>query len=107
MGFSYGYDLAGRQVSITDPDGNTTSYTFDAAGRKTAEQNPLGTATFAYDAVNQLISETDKDGRRRDFTYDNAGRTLTEKWYSGGSVIYTATMTYNSDRPVLNVQHEL
>jgi len=94
---SYTYDLAGRQTSITDPVGNTTTYTFDAAGRKTAEQNPLGTASFAYDAANQLISETDKDGRRRDFSYDNAGRELTEKWYSGVTVIYTATMTYNAD----------
>jgi RHS repeat-associated protein len=94
---SYGYDLAGRQTSITDPDGNTTTYTFDAAGRKTAEQNPLGTATFAYDAVNQLTSETDKDGRVRNFTYYGDGKEHTDTWVNGGSTVYTATYTYNSD----------
>jgi RHS repeat-associated protein len=100
---SYTYDLASRNTSITDSDGNITTYSYDQASRLTATTDALGQATYAYDAANERTGMTDKDGRQRTFSFDNAGRQTTEKWLNvQGTVIYTATYTYDADNQLTN-----
>ena len=59
----YAYDAAGNMTSLTDPDGNVTSWTYDALNRGVSETNPLGTAYYSYDADGDLTQTTDRDGQ--------------------------------------------
>ena len=46
------YDADGRQIAVTDFNGQTTHYEYDAAGNKTAVVDPLGNrTTMDYDAA--------------------------------------------------------
>ncbi|OAI40494.1 hypothetical protein AYO40_00745 [Planctomycetaceae bacterium SCGC AG-212-D15] len=115
----YGYDLAGNQISITDPDLNTTTFTFNALGQVLTTTNALDQTvtnnydlagnlskvvradgsyvTYAYDG-NQLQTEVryNPDNSVQDtlsFTYDLAGNTLTASNNAG-----TVSMSYDGNR---------
>jgi YD repeat-containing protein/autotransporter-associated beta strand protein len=69
---SFAYDARGNLTARTDGNGNVTSFTFDALGRKTSETSPdpdgagplpAIVATYAYDVVGNLVSTTLGDGR--------------------------------------------
>ena len=54
----YGYDVAGRVVSITHraPDNSINAafgYTYDVAGRRVAATTPDGTWTYSYDLTDR------------------------------------------------------
>ena len=70
---SMGYDTAGNQTSLDDPD--------------------AGTTTYSYDALHRVTSQTDARGYETSFVYDGAGR-VTSKNVNGGSTSYT----YNAGR---------
>jgi RHS repeat-associated protein len=54
---SYTYDSEGDLLSKTDPLGRMTSYTYNSFGEVTSETNPLGvTTTNAYDPDGNLLS---------------------------------------------------
>jgi RHS repeat-associated protein/uncharacterized repeat protein (TIGR01451 family) len=68
-----------RLTKIIDPLGRVTSYSFDAAGRRTSEIDANQRETrFDYDVRNRLIQTTYADGSTTKQTYDGAGRKLTE-----------------------------
>jgi YD repeat-containing protein len=84
-------------TSLTDADGNTTSYTFDHLNRLTGDTDANSNSdSYSYNAAGWLTSQTDKNGRVTDFSYDNLGRMTQEQWISGGSAIYTATWAYDA-----------
>jgi RHS repeat-associated protein len=66
---SYDYDHAGRLISWTAPNGNVTTYTWDAAGNRTK----IGDKTFNYDERNRLTS-----GAGSDYTYTPRGTLATK-----------------------------
>ncbi len=72
---TYSYDPAGRLTGITDPGGNEWGFTYDLRGRQVRMDDPdKGTATKSYDAAGQLVSTTDARGETLAFTYDVLGR---------------------------------
>jgi RHS repeat-associated protein len=80
------YDAAGNLLSLTDPDGNTTAWTYDALNRVSSETNELGaTRSFQYDAAGQQTRRTDRDGRVTVYAYDALGRMTSESWYDDAS----------------------
>ena len=97
------YDLASRETSATDPEGVTTSRTYDAAGNVLTETARGTTTERTYDGLGRIVSEsgngvetsfaydgqgrvttTTTDGVDRTLTYDLAGRLLTETDDAGG-----------------------
>jgi RHS repeat-associated protein len=73
----YGYDIAGRQVSVTDALGRVTLTEFDGAGRPVATVFPDGSRSkFEYDNLGRQIAMTDEMNHRTEFAYDGAGRLL-------------------------------
>lgn len=58
-GLTYGFDAAGRQLSVTDPAGNTVLSYFDAAGNLTHTVNKLGEVTETeYNAFGEATKNT-------------------------------------------------
>jgi YD repeat-containing protein len=96
---SYTYDGLNRLLSVTEPSGKVTVYTYDAAGNRETETITSGSITtvntYSYNGqnrltgietrVNNVVTETTA------YTYDNNGNQLT---VSKNSQI-TATNTYD------------
>ena len=107
--WSFGYDGAGRLLSVTDGDGNRTDIVRDGNGAATAIKSPgdvrtelairgdgfLGTVTnpageavaLDYFAGGMLRTLTDARAKTASFTYEAAtGRLLTDTDFSGATV---------------------
>lgn len=91
----------------------TTTYTYGDAtnpGLPTAIQDPDGhTTTITYDTYGDVASSTDAAGDETTFTYDILGRTLTEVAPDGNvsgcgcAATYTTTYAYNPYNEVTSV----
>ena len=83
---SYGYTPAQKLASITDAAGNQWSFAYDLAGNQVSVTDPdTGTATHTYDPAGQLLSATDARGKSVSFTYDADGRKTAEYDTTGGA----------------------
>ena len=70
----FGYDSAGRLISVTDGDNNVTTIQRDANGNPTAMQSPFGQdTTLTLDANGYLASITNPAGETTTFTYTADG----------------------------------
>jgi RHS repeat-associated protein len=82
---TFTYDDAGNRTSLTDPDGNTTTWTYDNLNRVTSESVVVDaetlTRSYQYDNDSRLTSETDRDGRVTTYDYDTLNRRTAEKWF--------------------------
>jgi len=75
--FSYGYDLAGRETTVTDAAGTFTR-TYDVAGRVLSETSADGRAvTATYDTGGRRLTVGTPDGLGMVSAYDGAGRLST------------------------------
>jgi RHS repeat-associated protein len=129
---TYSYDSAGEEAGTTtpvtaaEPQGATTTWTYDAAGSELTQTDPDGvTATFtqtpegmaatrtysgssapevtwAYDASGNLTSMTDATGTSTN-TYDSFGE-LTSAQNSAGA---TTQYAYNADGLVSSITYPL
>jgi len=73
--FSQVFNVFGEMTSYTDPDGRTTTYTRDDAGRVTVVTLPDSTTIQNfYNGFGDLYKTIDPDGQITIFTFDAAGR---------------------------------
>ena len=86
---TYEYDLLGRLVAMTTPDGSVTTYAYDALGNLISETDPLGnTTTFAYNAESLLELVTYANGATQRLAYDLAGNVMGETDAEGNTKQY-------------------
>ncbi len=79
-----------RLLSVTDPTGAHTTFTYDAAGRRINATDAMSHVTsFTYDTRDRLVSQTDANGRVTSYTYDAVNRLLTETDPVGGVTAYS------------------
>jgi RHS repeat-associated protein len=73
----HGY-LAKRLLKqITDPNGNATTYTYDANGYPQTVSDPSGNVThYTYNSVGWLLSQTTPKGYTTTYDYDKTGKLL-------------------------------
>lgn len=88
---SYSYDRNLRPDSITDQLGNTTSMTYDSAGRMITRKAPSSVGyseSWTYDAAGNVASHTNSRGKTSRYTYDTANRLATSTDPAGGKATY-------------------
>ncbi len=86
---TFGYDLAGQRVSVTDPNNQTRTVGFDDAGNMTTTVDELGRATdYDYDTAGRRTTSTDARGVTINYSFDAAGQ-LTGETSPDGTVTYT------------------
>ena len=72
------YDEYGVPTSITDFDGNTTTFVLDDHGNVLEEEQPGGVdQEWTYNSAGQVLTYTDGNGATTTYTYNDLGR-LTE-----------------------------
>ncbi len=101
------YDASGlRPATKTDPDGLTTEYTYDTAGRLIQEKHPsLGAngIQYSYDSAGNLLTVTDPLGNVTTHAYDARGnRTSTTN-----PLNQTTTLVYDDWGRVVQVTDPL
>jgi RHS repeat-associated protein len=99
LGYELGYDGGHNLISMTDANGNTTTYTYDGLNNLTSITDALGNVTqFGYESVScagcsvissNLTALTDGNGHTRHFTYDELDRMVKETDALGRSVTYS------------------
>ena len=79
------YDSLNQLIKYTDPYSKVVSFTYDAAGNKTAVTYPGGNkVSYSYDNANNLKSVTDWLNHTFNYNYDAAGR-ITQLLYPNGA----------------------
>ena len=83
------YDLNSNPLTIVDPNGVTTTLTYDLRQRLTSRTVGSETTSYSYDAVGQLLKVTLPDGSFIAYTYDPAHRLTQIADALGDTITYT------------------
>ncbi|BBC33294.1 hypothetical protein SGFS_045880 [Streptomyces graminofaciens] len=105
---TYGYDEFGRRVSRTTPTGATTTWTYDAAGRRTGMTASGRTVGFTYDEAGRELTRRIGETVTLEHTFDPLGR-LTSQSVRGAdnrSVQHRA-YTYRADGNLIGIDDHL
>jgi RHS repeat-associated protein len=95
--WTFGYDPATLgMTSVTDPNGHTTTSTFDSEGNTLTTTDALGrTTTNTYDSLNDLVTTKDPLGVTTTMTYNARGNLLSSsRPLSGSAEVQTTTYAY-------------
>ncbi|MBM3201191.1 MAG: RHS repeat protein, partial [Chlamydiae bacterium] len=88
--YAFSYDIYGRKISSTDPNGNTTYYEYNSRGQIVKTLYPDGTyTTCTYYPNGRLKSEQDKDENTISYVYDGFGRVIKKIYDSIGEETFT------------------
>ncbi|HEX7309408.1 RHS repeat-associated core domain-containing protein [Lentzea sp.] len=72
---AFAYDTEQRVTAVTNAQGRTWTYRYDAVGNLVQEQDFHGrTVSYSYDAASRLVSSTNGAGQTIAYSYDAAGR---------------------------------
>ncbi|SEL57376.1 intein C-terminal splicing region/intein N-terminal splicing region/RHS repeat-associated core domain-containing protein [Roseateles sp. YR242] len=75
----YTYDSTGRQKTVTDANGKTSTQEYNAFGQLVRSADSMGNGLrFAYDARGNISEITDANGKKTRFEYDRRGLLLSE-----------------------------
>jgi len=93
----YGYNAAGNLTSVTDPNGNVTTYLYDDFGQMLRQESPVtGLTVYAYDPAGNLTSTIDANGANTTRSYDALGRVVSQTSVSSGTATEAVTWTYDT-----------
>ncbi|MBE3013439.1 DNRLRE domain-containing protein [Microbispora sp. NEAU-D428] len=111
----YGYNTAGEQTDVLDPEGRASSIGYDRAGQRTSQTSPSYTppggsaitpvTAYGYDAAGRLTTITDPRGNVTTNTYDVLDRLVrvSQPPATGGATPGHTDYTYTLDGELLSV----
>jgi len=83
------YDDNGNMISVTDPEGSTTTYTYNAMGQVLTKTDPREKVwTYGYDDAGNLKSMTDPLNHVTQYVYDAVGNRIQETDPEGNVTLY-------------------
>jgi RHS repeat-associated protein len=92
----YGYDIHDNVISVTDPNGNVTTYAPDDFRRVQTQTSPVsGTTNYSYDPAGNLLTATDANAATTTRVFDAANRIISATSVKSGSATETVTYTYD------------
>lgn len=97
------YDTVARKTTVTDPLGNATVHSYDAAGRlvnlkgPTSESGKVQEVSYSYDGAGNLTSQTDGRGNVITYGYDGNGNQVLQRDAAGNTI----TRTYSGKNELL------
>ena len=111
---TYVYDADGELTDTTDEDGRRTTYSYNADGDLTGETwvsssgGALDVITYSYDADNELTGVTDKYATLT-FTYDSGGNQISTATSGpgAGQPSVTLTSTFNPQHSLTSITDNL
>lgn len=93
----YDYDLLGRKIAVTNPQGNTTRYEYDSLDRVTKVISPTifdhqgnaitPTKSYTYEKLGTRVTETDENGYSTRTDYNAQGKPFA-KYLPDGTIWY-------------------
>lgn len=83
------YNPAGKLLTMEDPNGVTTTYTYDLRQRLTSTTVGSSTTVYSYDVAGQLVQVTSPDGTFAGYIYDDAHRLVAVYDNLGNRIDYT------------------
>ena len=89
------YNAHGQPTEITDPNGLTTTLTYDSRLRLTARKVGSETTTYTYDGVGQLTQVTLPDNSSITYAYDGAHRLTAMADSQSNRIAYTLDLMGN------------
>ena len=99
---TYVYDADGELTDTTDADGRRTTYSYNADGDQTGETwvgiVAVDIITYTYDADNELTGAADSYATLT-FTYDSGGNQITAATSGPGTGQPVVTLTSAYDAP--------
>ncbi|WP_406642519.1 DNRLRE domain-containing protein [Amycolatopsis sp. WGS_07] len=104
----YGYNTFGDETTVSDPDGNITTSTYDAdselLGVSQPAYTPPGSTTsitpltkYSYNPLGQQTSTTDPLGHTTSYTLDQLGDRVTTTQPAVGGTTPVSRATYDTD----------
>lgn len=99
--FTYGDSShPGDVTAMTDADGKTWNYSYDANGDRTSSSDPLGDkTTFQYNSIGWLTAQTTPKGNTTSYTYDAFG----DVTQATDPLGHTTTNQYDANRNLIKV----
>jgi RHS repeat-associated protein len=94
---TFGYDGAGRLVRVTDGNGHTTTYGYDAEGNRTSEKSPAGETKWTYNGTHDVMSVTNPAGVTTTFARDGDGNLESASTPGPLATTQTTTFAYDED----------
>ena len=91
----FAYDSAILTTTLTDPNGNNWTYAYDPS-RVVSVGDPTGNSTdFTWDSNDNLLTLTDRNGNTTTFTYDALGNILSQLDALGNTSTFTYEPNFN------------
>ncbi|MCH9022264.1 MAG: RHS repeat protein, partial [Planctomycetes bacterium] len=90
---NYDYDIFGNLISIIDPNGKETAFTYNHLHRQTSRALPNGLTEYKeYDSLGRLIKHTDFNGQVAGYEYA-LGRLHFKRYYTNETTYQANTPT--------------
>ncbi len=97
---TYAYDVHDNLTSVTDPNGNATTYAWDDFRRMKSQTSPvIGTTTYQYDPAGNLTTVTDANSAITTRTFDALNRITKAESARTGLTTEKVTWSYDSVSP--------
>lgn len=103
MAFAYAWNNADQPSAVKYPDGFTAHYEYDVCGRPSGILFDGGGISFAYDAADNLVSEQCLNGVTVNYSYDACKRMTELSMKRNNEILCEASWQYD---PAGNLLHE-